>query len=77
MSRYGKWDDFCRDSGNGHATIPVCNLFEQARARGGQAPYFGGCELEGISLGGDRHLANLGTRGMAPQVEGGTVLMLA
>ncbi|CZT18716.1 related to export control protein CHS7 [Ramularia collo-cygni] len=61
MSRYGKWDDFCRDSGSGYATIPVCNLFEQARARGGSAPYFDGCELEGISLGGDRHLANLGS----------------
>ncbi|EGP90374.1 unnamed protein product [Zymoseptoria tritici ST99CH_1A5] len=61
MSRYGKWDDFCRDSGNGHATIPVCNLFDQSRARGGSEPYWGGCELTGISLGGNSYLANLGS----------------
>lgn len=60
MSQYGKWHDFCRDSGSGYATIPVCNLFDESRARGGQYPYYGGCQLEGISLGGDRHLANLG-----------------
>lgn len=62
MSQYGKWHDFCRDSGSGYATIPVCNLFSESRARGGAAPYYGGCQLTGIPLGGnDRHLANLGS----------------
>ncbi|KXT05955.1 hypothetical protein AC578_383 [Pseudocercospora eumusae] len=62
MGDYGKWHDFCRDSGSGYATIPVCNLFLESRARGGQPPYFDGCQLTGISLSGDnRHLANLGS----------------
>lgn len=61
MSQYGKWHDFCRDSGSGYATIPVCNLFDESRARGGQPDYFGGCQLVGIPLSGGRHLANLGS----------------
>lgn len=64
MSQYGKFFDFCRDSGSGYATIPVCNLFYESRARQNpQFPYpnyYGGCELTGISLGGNRYLANLG-----------------
>ncbi|CAK3854731.1 Chitin synthase export chaperone [Lecanosticta acicola] len=62
MSQYGKWHNFCRDSGSGYATIPVCNLFSESRAQGGASPYYGGCQLTGISLSGDdRHLANLGS----------------
>ncbi|KAF2083861.1 hypothetical protein K490DRAFT_69345 [Saccharata proteae CBS 121410] len=58
---YGNWHDFCRDSGSGHATIPVCNLFNESPSRGGQSPYYGGCQLTGIPLSGGRHLANLGS----------------
>ncbi|PPJ56994.1 hypothetical protein CBER1_00595 [Cercospora berteroae] len=61
MSQYGRFHDFCRDSGSGYATIPVCNLFLESRARGGQEPYFGACQLTGIPLSGDRYLANLGS----------------
>lgn len=65
MSAYGKWHNFCRDSGSGYATIPVCNLFNESPARGNPGntnpPYYGGCQLTGIPLSGDRHLANLGT----------------
>lgn len=61
MSQYGRFHDFCRDSGSGYATIPVCNLFSESRARGGQDPYFDGCQLTGISLSNDRNLANLGS----------------
>lgn len=60
---YGNFHNFCRDSGNEFATIPVCNLFLESPARGGVAPYFGGCNLTGISLGGQRYLANLGQYG--------------
>lgn len=61
MGDYGKWHNFCRDSGSGYATIPVCNLFSESRARGGRPDYFGGCQLTGISLSGEnRYLANLG-----------------
>jgi hypothetical protein len=59
MSRYGKFDDFCRDSGSSHATIPVCNLFDQSATNGGQG-WEGGCNLEGISMSRGRDLANLG-----------------
>jgi len=59
MSNYGKFHDFCRDSGSGYATLPVCNLFNESPARGGDG--FGGCELEGIPLSGGEHLANLGS----------------
>ncbi|KAF2454424.1 chitin synthase III catalytic subunit [Lineolata rhizophorae] len=60
MSQYGKWFDFCRDSGSAQSTIPVCNLFNESPSRGGSG-YDGGCDLTGISLSGDRHLANLGS----------------
>jgi hypothetical protein len=64
MSQYGRFFDFCRDSGSGYATIPVCNLFYESRARPNnvvdQTNYFGGCQLTGIPLGDDRYLANLG-----------------
>ncbi|KAK4505044.1 hypothetical protein PRZ48_003007 [Zasmidium cellare] len=61
MSQYGKWHDFCRDSGSRFATIPVCNLFDESQARGGQSPWYDGCNLEGIHLSNDRYLANLGS----------------
>lgn len=66
MSAYGKWHNFCRDSGSGYATIPVCNLFYESRARPDHPPplypdYYGGCQLKGINLSGNNHyLANLG-----------------
>ena len=64
MSQYGKFHNFCRDSGSGFATIPVCNLFYESRARETPgitpADYFGGCQLYGIGLNGGRYLANLG-----------------
>ncbi|KAF2755361.1 hypothetical protein EJ05DRAFT_502829 [Pseudovirgaria hyperparasitica] len=56
---YGNFHNFCRDSGSNYATIPVCNLFLESRAR--ENTGFGGCELQGISLSGDRRLANLGS----------------
>ncbi|EME48150.1 hypothetical protein DOTSEDRAFT_69928 [Dothistroma septosporum NZE10] len=61
MSQYGKWHDFCRDSGSGYATIPVCNLFSESRAHGGTEPYYGGCQLTGISSGDYVKVANLGS----------------
>lgn len=54
MSAFGNFHNFCRDS-----TLPVCNLFDESRTKGG--PGFGGCELRGISLSGDRFLRNLGS----------------
>lgn len=59
MSKYGNFYDFCRDSGSLYATLPVCNLFSEAHSRGGAG--YSGCELHGISLGGTRYLANLGS----------------
>ncbi|KAF1982181.1 hypothetical protein K402DRAFT_438682 [Aulographum hederae CBS 113979] len=59
MSQYGNFHDFCRDSGSLHATIPVCNLFNESSARLPDATGFGGCDLRGIALSGDRNLANL------------------
>ncbi|KAF1353181.1 chitin synthase III catalytic subunit [Delphinella strobiligena] len=56
---YGNFHDFCRDSGSLRATIPVCNLFYESATR--RATGFGGCNLNGISLSGGRHLANLGS----------------
>ncbi|KAF2792158.1 hypothetical protein K505DRAFT_57422 [Melanomma pulvis-pyrius CBS 109.77] len=56
---YGNFADFCRDSGNLWSTLPVCNLFSQSLARNG--PGWGGCDLTGIPLSRDRHLANLGS----------------
>ncbi|KAF2478772.1 chitin synthase III catalytic subunit [Neohortaea acidophila] len=58
---YGKFHDFCKDTGSRHSTLPVCNLFDESPARGGGAPWYGGCDLEGIHLSGGRHLANLGS----------------
>ncbi|KAI7111111.1 hypothetical protein D0869_16279 [Hortaea werneckii] len=58
-TRYGAFDDFCRDTGSSHSTLPVCNLFSQSPTRGGIG--YGGCELTGIPLSGDRYLANLGS----------------
>ncbi|KAF2397210.1 hypothetical protein EJ06DRAFT_559325 [Trichodelitschia bisporula] len=61
-SQYGYFHDFCRDSGNRYATIPVCNLFNESPAKGGSDSIgFGGCELRGISLSNGKHLANLGS----------------
>lgn len=54
MSAFGRFHDFCRDS-----TLPVCNLFDDSLTKGG--PGFGRCELQGIPLGGDRYLRNLGS----------------
>lgn len=52
---FGEFHDFCRD-----ATLPVCNLFDDSPNKyGGRG--FGGCQLRGISLGGGRYLANLGS----------------
>ncbi|KAG9661196.1 hypothetical protein KCU95_g4285, partial [Aureobasidium melanogenum] len=59
MSQYGKFHNFCRDTGSARSTLPVCNLFDESASRGGHG--FGGCELRGISLSGDRYLANLGS----------------
>jgi len=56
---YGKFYDFCRDTGSIHSTLPVCNLFLESPTRGGTG--YGGCDLEGISLSDGRHLANLGS----------------
>lgn len=58
---YGKFHDFCRDTGSAHATLPVCNLFRESPARGGAFPWYDGCNLEGIPLSDGRHLANLGS----------------
>lgn len=51
---FGKFDDFCKDS-----TLPVCNLFSGPQHD--QNGPWGGCQLQGISLNGDRHLGNLGS----------------
>ncbi|KIV99958.1 uncharacterized protein PV09_08471 [Verruconis gallopava] len=62
MSQYGKFFDFCRDSGSKFSTIPVCNLFNESPARSGSsAAGFGGCDLTGIGLSNGRELANLGS----------------
>ncbi|KAJ8118956.1 hypothetical protein OPT61_g168 [Boeremia exigua] len=50
MSRYGKFDDFCRDTGNSWSTLPVCYLFSQAPTRNGGG-WNDGCILEGFSVG--------------------------
>lgn len=57
---YGNFADFCRDTGNQAATLPVCNLFSQSPTRGGSG-WENGCNLTGIPLSGGRHLANLGS----------------
>lgn len=53
-TQFGNFQDFCRDS-----TLPVCNLFSTGN-RNIQSG-FGGCELTGIPLSGDRYLGNLGS----------------
>ncbi|KAJ4340855.1 hypothetical protein N0V87_002209 [Didymella glomerata] len=60
MSRYGKFDDFCRDTGNSWSTLPVCYLFAQAPTRNGGG-WEGGCTLEGFPVGGGNRLHNLGS----------------
>lgn len=60
MSRYGKFDDFCRDTGNSWSTLPVCYLFSQAPTRNGGG-WNDGCTLEGFSVGGGNNLHNLGS----------------
>ncbi|KAJ4401707.1 hypothetical protein N0V91_007748 [Didymella pomorum] len=60
MSRYGKFDDFCRDTGNSWSTLPVCYLFAQAPTRNGGG-WEGGCTLQGFPVGGGNRLHNLGS----------------
>ncbi|KAL5118814.1 hypothetical protein ACEQ8H_003317 [Pleosporales sp. CAS-2024a] len=59
MTRYGKFDHFCRDTGNTWSTLPVCYLFNEAATQLDQG--WGGCTLEGFSVGGDKRLRNLGS----------------
>ncbi|KAH7089943.1 chitin synthase III catalytic subunit [Paraphoma chrysanthemicola] len=59
MSRYGKFDDFCRDTGNTWSTLPVCYLFNEANTRLDQG--WGGCTLSGFGVGGENRLRNLGS----------------
>jgi hypothetical protein len=56
---YGNFHDFCRDTGNTRSTLPVCNLFAGSLSKDNTG-FGNGCELLGISLGGERRLANLG-----------------
>ncbi|KAK3671102.1 hypothetical protein LTR78_009063 [Recurvomyces mirabilis] len=59
---YGRFQSFCANAGNEYATLPVCNLFKESPARGGNGFADGACNLVGISLkGGTQHLANLGS----------------
>jgi len=51
-TEFGNFHDFCRDS-----TLPICNILS---AQNGQDGPWGGCELKGIPLSGDRKLGNLG-----------------
>jgi len=60
-TQFGAFHNFCRDTGSEFSTLPVCNLFHESPARGGQSPWFEGCNLVGIPLSGGRHLANLGS----------------
>jgi hypothetical protein len=52
-TEFGNFNKFCRDS-----TLPVCNLLSDNHNQTGP---WGGCELRGISLSGNRHLGNLGS----------------
>ncbi|RMZ77937.1 hypothetical protein DV738_g4180, partial [Chaetothyriales sp. CBS 135597] len=55
--QYGKFQDFCRDS-----TLPVCNvLLPKGTQNQPIASAYGGCELRGIHISGDRYLGNLGS----------------
>ncbi|KAI2471829.1 chitin synthase III catalytic subunit [Annulohypoxylon bovei var. microspora] len=51
-TNFGNFDAFCRDS-----TLPVCNVLSSTNDQRG----FGGCDLQGIPLSGDRYLGNLGS----------------
>ncbi|KAK5071501.1 hypothetical protein LTR64_004720 [Lithohypha guttulata] len=58
-TQFGNFQNFCRDS-----TLPICNILiprGEANQPPGQA-YLGidACVLQGIGLGGNRNLANLG-----------------
>ncbi|KAH8175597.1 chitin synthase III catalytic subunit domain-containing protein [Sarocladium implicatum] len=50
---FGKFDSFCKDS-----TLPVCNILSPQHDQNGP---WGGCELTGIPLSGNKHLGNLGS----------------
>lgn len=54
MSRFGAFDDFCRDS-----TLPVCNLFN-GYSYADPTNFDGRCHITGIGLSGGRRLGNLG-----------------
>ncbi|KAI8671006.1 Chitin synthase export chaperone [Fusarium keratoplasticum] len=54
-TKFGNFNDFCRDS-----TLPVCNLLSNP-THDQNDPSWGGCELKGIPLSGNRHLGNLGS----------------
>lgn len=60
MSRYGKFDDFCRDTGNEWSTLPVCYLFAESSTQANTG-WPNGCTLEGFSVGGGNRLRNLGS----------------
>ncbi|CAG5154171.1 uncharacterized protein ALTATR162_LOCUS3495 [Alternaria atra] len=60
MSRYGKFDDFCRDTGNNWSTLPVCYLFNPASTQDDNG-WQDGCTLQGFSVGGGDRLRNLGS----------------
>lgn len=52
-TNFGNFDKFCRDS-----TLPICNVLSPNKNQTGP---WGGCELTGIPLSGDRILGNLGS----------------
>ncbi|KAI4870737.1 chitin synthase III catalytic subunit [Hypoxylon rubiginosum] len=52
-TNFGNFDAFCRDS-----TLPVCNVLSENHNQTGG---WGGCELRGIPLSGNRYLGNLGS----------------
>ncbi|KAK3899937.1 chitin synthase III catalytic subunit [Staphylotrichum tortipilum] len=55
-TKFGNFNEFCRDS-----TLPVCNLFSPTDDHTDDQNAWGGCQLKGIPLSGDRQLANLGS----------------
>ncbi|KAF1831052.1 hypothetical protein BDW02DRAFT_71924 [Decorospora gaudefroyi] len=60
MSQYGKFADFCRDTGNEWSTLPVCYLFNPASTKTNTG-WPGGCTLQGFPVGGGDNLHNLGS----------------
>ncbi|KAL2259085.1 hypothetical protein VTK26DRAFT_7367 [Humicola hyalothermophila] len=68
-TKFGNFDEFCRDT-----TLPVCNLL--SREFHNQTGPWGGCELTGIPLSGDRHLGNLGSIILCGVAIAATVLLL-